>query len=70
MTALGYWFALIIVFAVLVPIGLRLLAVPLIRAHERARAERAEVAQGLAVARNHDRAIPASPSGPPNESCS
>ena len=70
MTALGYWLLLIVVFAVLLPIGLRLLAVPLIRAYDSARAGRAEVAQGLAVARDHERGIPASQSGPRNDRCS
>src|SRR5690242_3548279 len=55
MTATGYWLVLIVLLGVLLPIGLRLLAVPVIRADERRHAESARVAAGPALAREVER---------------
>jgi hypothetical protein len=67
MTAVGYWLVLIVLFGVLLPIGLRLLAVPVIRAYERGRADRAQVAAGLAITREVERAARASRTESSNE---
>jgi hypothetical protein len=67
MTAVGYWLVLIVLFGVLVPIGLRLLAVPVIRAYERAVADRAQVAAGLAISQEVERAARVSRTEPPTE---
>jgi hypothetical protein len=67
MTATGYWLVLIVLFGVLLPIGLRLLAVPVIRADERRHSESARVAAGLAIAREVERAARASENEPRSE---
>lgn len=67
MTDIGYWLLLVGVFGVLVPLGMRRLAAPFIRAYERRRAEHEQVAAGLAIAHDTERANLTPRSAPPDE---